>query len=121
MYYLLEDSRIVSSEIDDLVVYSEGQVKLYFEDGIYEDNDKHNNYMYSYFNIINQSENVIDLIDWTNDLIEVLLPLNNTIVLQCKVNKVNFIVGKYKYKHIIAIYGKEIEEHARIRIFRLSN
>lgn len=55
------------------------------------------------FNIISQSESVLDLIDWNKDLVEVLLPAD-TIILQCKINRVSFMVGEYKYKHIVGIY-----------------
>jgi hypothetical protein len=58
------------------------------------------------FNIVGQSESVLDLIDWDKDLVEVLVPAD-TIVLQCKFNKLAFVVGEYKYKSIVAIYKKD--------------
>ena len=101
MFYLLEDNRIVNS--DNLPV----DWKLY---QITFDEDKMVVLLWcpdprerQQFNIISQSENVIDLIDWEKDLVEVLQP-SDTIILQCKYNKVVFMTGAYKYEHIIAIY-----------------
>ena len=50
-----------------------------------------------------QSTDVNYLIDWNADLVEVQQPAD-TIILHCKFNKVNFMIGNYNYKHIIAIY-----------------
>ena len=101
MYYLLNDNRIIDSN-DLPVEWKHWQVNF----------DEKNKQITLWcpdprdrqlWDIKSQSESVFDLIDWSTDLVEVLLPLD-TIILQCKINKVAFMVGEYKYKHIIGIY-----------------
>lgn len=101
MFYLLEDNRLIDRN-DPPIDWKHWQVNF----------DEENKQITLWcpdprerkqFNIISQSESILDLIDWNADLVEVLLPLD-TIILQCKVHKVSFMVGEYKYKHIIGIY-----------------
>ncbi len=101
MYYLLKDNRIINSD-DQPVDWRHWQVNF----------DEENKQITLWcpdprdrqlWDIKDQSESVLDLIDWNTDLVEVLLPAD-TIILQCKINRVSFMVGEYKYKHIIGIY-----------------
>ena len=101
MFYLLEDNRIINS--NSLPV----DWRLY---QITFDNDTMVVSLWcpdprdrKQFNIISKSENVYDLIDWNKDLVEVLLP-EDTMILQCKFNKIAFTAGDYKYESILAIY-----------------
>lgn len=101
MYYLLNDNRIIDS--NDLPVdWKYYQVKFDEENRQItlwcpDPRDRQS------FEIKDQSESVLNLIDWNTDLVEMLLPAD-TRVLQCKVHRVSFMVGEYKYKNIIGIY-----------------
>lgn len=104
MFYLLEDNKIVNS--DSLPVDWKLYQTTFDEDNMVvllwcpDPRDR------KQFNIISQSENIYDLIDWNKDLVEVLLQADS-IVLHCKFNKVAFMVGDYKYNSIVAIYKKD--------------
>lgn len=101
MFYLLEDNRIINSSSLP-VDWRPYQITF--------DNDTMVVSLWcpdprerKQFNIISKSENVYDLIDWNKDLVEVLLP-EDTIILQCKFNKIAFTAGDYKYESILTIY-----------------
>ena len=101
MYYLLNDNRIIDS--NDLPVdWKPYQVNFDEKNKLItlwcpDPRDR------KLFEIKDQSKSVLDLIDWNTDLVEMLLPAD-TRVLQCKIHRISFMVGEYKYKHFIGIY-----------------
>ena len=104
MFYLLEDNRIIDSQIP----YAHAKSLPFWEDLVghlrAKDRLGKSYQVFKYDKIIKKSENVFDLIDWNNDLVRLTFTDGESFIVHCKINKSEFNVGFYDVEWISAIY-----------------
>lgn len=104
MFYLLEDNRIIDSQIP----YAHAKSLPFWEDKVghlrAKDRIGKSYQVFKYDKIINRSENVFDLIDWNNDLVRLTFKDRESFIAHCKINKSEFNDGFYDVEWISAIY-----------------
>jgi hypothetical protein len=102
MFYLLENNRIIDSNVSYTKVLPFWEEK---EGRLFAKCKSGKSYqVFKYDKIIKQSENVFDLIDWNNDLVRLTFTDGENFIAHCKTNKIDFNDGFYDFEWISAIY-----------------
>lgn len=105
MYYLLENNRIIDSEISYTTNFPYWEVK---DNRLYA-KSKNNKIVrpYNENEIKKQSENVYDLIDWDKDLVRIAWSDKRSFIIDCTINKSDFNDEYYSLEWINAIYKQD--------------
>ena len=94
MFYLLENNRIIDSN----TLFTKNIPLWEVKDNLLLTKP------YKYNAIKNQSENVLDLIDWNNDLIRLTFKDGHRLIVYCDISKCDFNDGYYDVEWISAIF-----------------
>lgn len=102
MFYLLENNRIIDSNVSYTKLLPFWEEK---EGRLFAKCKSGKSYqVFKYDKIIKQSENVLDLIDWNNDLVGLTFTDGKSFIACCNLNKSEFNNGFYDVEWISAIY-----------------
>ena len=107
MFYLLENNRIIDSNVSytkALPFWEEKEGRLFAKC-----KSGKSYQVFKYDKIIKRSENVLDLIDWNNDLIRLTFKNGHRLIVYCDISKCEFNDGYYDVEWISAIFKPDDE------------